>query len=186
MHFLNPTIFDLPAYVRDTTDFLRKISALKDLPPNTLLVILDVESLYTNIPNDYGIAAAKHTLAKTRALPSIKPSNASLITLLRLVLTKNNFKFNGEQFLHVGGCTMGSKLSVGYANNSLGKFENEHVYTRQVKPFLYLRYIDDIFIISLSYGQKVKKHSMSLYSTSIPVLLSSTSRKMCPPPQSCS
>ncbi len=42
---------------------------------------------------------------------------------------------------------MGSKLSVGYANNSLGKFEKDHVYTYPIQPFLYLRYIDDIFII---------------------------------------
>ncbi len=145
-HFLNETTFSLPAYVRDTTDFLCKLNRVGTLPENTYLVTLDVESLYTNIPNDYGILAARNTLAKTRP-PGSLPSNTSLLKLLKLVLTLNNFKFNGENFLQVGGCAMGSKLSVGYANNSLGKFEEDNVYNYPTKPFLYLRYIDDIFII---------------------------------------
>ncbi len=145
--FLNPTTFHLPAYVRDTSDFLRKIDEIKHLPDNTFLVTLDVESLYTNIPNDYGIEAAKITLNDTRTFPGIKPTNTSLLTLLKLVLTKNNFKFNGENFIQVGGCTMGSKLSVGYTNNCLGKFETDFVYPYPLQPLLYLRYIDDIFII---------------------------------------
>ncbi len=37
-HFLNPTTFDLLAYVRDTTDFLCKIKEYKNLPKGTLLV----------------------------------------------------------------------------------------------------------------------------------------------------
>ncbi len=156
-HFLNPTTFHLPAYMRDTTDFLHKLDQIKDLPNNTLLVTLDVESLYTNIPNDYGIAAAKMTFTKTRTTPGQNPSNFSLLTLLKLVLTKNNFKFNGENFLQVGGCTMGSKLSVGYANNCLGKFEQDHVYSYPIQPFLYLRYIDDIFIIWTESEEELQK-----------------------------
>ncbi len=50
-HFLNPTMSKLPAYIRDTTDFLNKIKDCQNLPPQTLLVTLDVESLYTNIPH---------------------------------------------------------------------------------------------------------------------------------------
>ncbi len=146
-HFLNPTTFDLPAYVRDTTDFLRKLKQIDILPEGTLLVTLDVESLYTNIPNDFGLRAARITLQKERNTPGIKPSNESLLKLLRLVLTSNNFKFNGSNFLQVGGCTMGSKVSVGYANNSLGYFETLHVYTYPDQPLIYLRFIDDIFII---------------------------------------
>ena len=115
--FLNPTTFDLPAYVRDTTDFLRKLKQIGPLPKGTLLVTLDVESLYTNIPNDFGIRAARITLLEKRNTPGIKPTNESLLKLLRLVLTSNNFSFNGSNFLQVGSCTMGSKVSVGYANN---------------------------------------------------------------------
>ena len=42
---------DIPSYIKDTTDFLYKIQSLGQLPDDTLLVTLDVSSLYTNIPH---------------------------------------------------------------------------------------------------------------------------------------
>ncbi len=42
---------------------------------------------------------------------------------------------------------MGTKTAVAYANNALGFFEEEHLYTHTLQPLLYLRYIDDIFLL---------------------------------------
>ncbi len=125
--FLNPTTFDLPAYVKDTTDFINKISQLNIIPANSLLVTLDVESLYTNIPHKFGIQSAKLTLNKYRADPNLKPTNLSLLKLLEFVLTKNNFQFNGNNFIQLSGTAMGTKSAVGYANNAF--FEEDHIYT---------------------------------------------------------
>jgi hypothetical protein len=77
----------------------------------------------------------------------VQPTNESLIKLLELVLTKNNFQFNGQNYLQIGGTAMGTKLAPGYAINSMGKFEQRYVYTYHKQPLLFLRYIDDIFII---------------------------------------
>jgi hypothetical protein len=49
----------LPSFIKDTTNYLQKISALTPLPPNTTLVTMDVTSLYTNIPHSDGIEACK-------------------------------------------------------------------------------------------------------------------------------
>ena len=49
---LNPLVPKLPSYVKDTTYFLKKLDDLKELPPGSLLVTLDVSSLYTNIPHN--------------------------------------------------------------------------------------------------------------------------------------
>ena len=46
---LQPHVQNLPSYLQDTTDFLRKQDAMGQLPPETLLVSMDVTSLYTNI-----------------------------------------------------------------------------------------------------------------------------------------
>ena len=146
-HFLNPTTFSLPSYVKDTTHFLSKLSELGRLPPNCLLVTMDVTSLYTNINTDIGISAARRTLQRTRRDPNLKPSNTSLLQLLELVLRRNNFQFNGQNYLQVQGCAMGTKLAVGYANNTMGSFEDQFVYTWHKQPLLYLRFIDDIFFI---------------------------------------
>ena len=146
-HFLNPTTFNLPSYVRDTTHFLQIISGIQNLPPDTLLVTLDVESLYTNIPTPMGLEAARKALNKSRPSPNVQPTNNSLVKLLEMVLTKNNFQFNGQHYLQIKGTAMGTKAAVAYANTTLGFFEDKFVYTYKVQPLLYKRFIDDIFII---------------------------------------
>ena len=65
-HFLNPTTFTLKSFVKDTTDFLKKISEVKNLPENSLLAKLDIECLYSNINTQFGLQAAKETLEKTQ------------------------------------------------------------------------------------------------------------------------
>ena len=146
-HFLNPPTQKLRSFVKDTTHFLQILDNIGILPPNCILVTLDVSSLYTNIPNDEGIAAARDTLHRSRPGPGVKPTNESLVKLLELVLKRNNFQFNGNNYLQVGGTAMGTKLAPGYAVNYMGVFEENNVYNFLITPLLYLRYIDDIFII---------------------------------------
>ena len=81
------------------THFLTLLEEVKHLLENTWLVTADVTSLCTMIPNAPVIHAAKEALHEFRPNPQVKPSNASLIQLLEFVLTKNNFKFSGEQYL---------------------------------------------------------------------------------------
>ena len=56
---LNPLVPELPSYIKDTTHYLRKLDDLKELPPGSLLVTLDVSSLYTNVPQKEGIEACR-------------------------------------------------------------------------------------------------------------------------------
>ena len=46
---------------------------------------MDVASLYTNIPNDLGLQAARDTLTRLRP-PHDKPSTDNIITLLHKVI----------------------------------------------------------------------------------------------------
>ena len=64
-----------------------------------------------------------------------------------LVLSKNNFNFNNEHYLQVGGTAMGTKLAPSYANIFMDYFERTFVYTYEVQPLLWKRYIDDIFVL---------------------------------------
>ena len=86
-------------------------------------------------------------LQKYRSTPGIKPTNSSLITLLGLVLKKNNFQFNGINFLQVAGTAMGTKVAPSFAITYMGDFEDKHVYTYKLQSLLYLRYINDIFVV---------------------------------------
>ena len=145
-HFLNPCSVKVKSYVQDTNDFLKRIQAQPQLDQGTLLVTMDVTSLYTNIPNDEGIAASLLALERER-LGTVKPTNLSITKLLEMVLKKNNFQFNGNNYLQVGGTAIGTKAAPGFAIIYMGMFEDRYVYTYHLQPLLYLRYIDDIFML---------------------------------------
>ena len=145
-HFLQPCVKNIRSYIKDTTDFLFMLESIGDLPPNCLLVTLDVASLYTNIPNQEGCTAALESLNYSRGDNS-KPSNTYLIKLLEKVLKCNNFDFNGDHYLQVGGTAMGTKVAPAYANTFMGWFEEKYVYNYHKQPLLWKRFIDDIFLI---------------------------------------
>ena len=48
-YHLQPIVKEIPSYVKDTQDFLKKLEKVKDIPQESLLLTLDVKSLYTNI-----------------------------------------------------------------------------------------------------------------------------------------
>ncbi len=75
------------------------------------------------------------------------PKNIELLHLLSLVLSCNNFEFNGEHFLQTQGVAMVTKCAPTIANLTMGDFEDRHVYTYHLQPLIWYRFIDDIFMI---------------------------------------
>jgi hypothetical protein len=144
--FLKPLVQNTKSYVRDTTDFINKIESLPHLPVECFLCTIDVTSLYTNIPNDEGINACRNILNLHRRTQS-PPSNENIIRALEHVLYMNNFDFNGTHYLQVGGTAMGTRVAPSFANIFMADFEERFVYTYHTKPLIWLRYIDDIFMI---------------------------------------
>ena len=102
----------LKSYVKGTADLIKKIEATHRVSDDSYLVSLDVRSLYTNIPHKEGIEAVKQKLKKSKPSISIKV----ILTFLKLILTLNNFVFNGINYLQKKGCTMGTKCAPSYAN----------------------------------------------------------------------
>ena len=104
-HHLQPMNRQLPSFVQDTTDFVKKIEALPDDPrKETILVTMDVRSLYTNIPNAEGIEAVKGFF-RERARPGDTALSKVIHTFLTLILTVNNFIFNFDPFSTVSRST---------------------------------------------------------------------------------
>ena len=71
-----------------TKDFIQKFNQVEEVPENSLLVTLDVKSLYTNIPNNEGIKAVKEAYDKH---PNKTVLTKVITTFLSLILTLNNF-----------------------------------------------------------------------------------------------
>ena len=141
--FLRPLVELLPSYIRDTTDLIVKLAALGTPPPNCLLVTLDVIALYPSIPIIEGMKAIWPMLRDSRPQAQY-PTNTSIMRLLELVLRKNNFQFNGQNYLQIAGTAMGTRMAPSFANLYMGHFEKEHVYTYPLQPWCWFRFIDDI------------------------------------------
>ena len=88
--------------------------------------------------------------------PQENPTNHSICRLLDLVLTTNNFEFDNKHFLQIGGTVMGTKLAPSFANIFMGDFEDKFIYSYPVKPLIWKRFIDDIFLI-WTYGDNKLK-----------------------------
>ena len=144
--FLNPLVSKTEHYVKDTTDFLNKIREIGVVSPTTILGTLDVTSLYTNIPNKEGLDSIEETLKEKRPMNE-NPKNKSLTELLSLVLNRNNFQFNNQNYLQIGGTAMGTRVAPSYANLFMNKIETNLLAGFYLKPTTWLRYIDDIFFI---------------------------------------
>ena len=131
-------------YVRDTQYFISRLKQLCKIPEGILLVTLDVSSLYTNIPNHEGIlAVADHIRRDPEKQKKIGPH---LLKLLELVLHSMSFSFNEDHYLQIGGTAMGT-AAASYANLFMDRFKPKALDNWPLKPLLWLRFIDDIFMI---------------------------------------
>ena len=63
--YLQPIVFTLKSYIKDTTDFINKINRITEFPAESILVTMDVRSLYTNIPHREGINVVATTNINT-------------------------------------------------------------------------------------------------------------------------
>ena len=145
--FLQPLATDLDSYVQDDMDFLNHIDRInkdKIINSDTLLVTMDVSGLYTNIPHQDGTEACRHFL-DTRQNQST--STDFICKLIMLILTLNNFIFNNINYLQIMGTAMGTCMAPNYANLFMGRLETQFLESCPLKPLIWLRYIDDIFLL---------------------------------------
>ena len=105
------------------------------------------EILYTNIPNEEGIQACYQAWLKQETKDPQQPPAEILKQLLELLLKLNVFEFNNEHYLQIFGPAMGSKLAPAYANVFMGQLEANILANSHLKPILYRRFIDDIFLL---------------------------------------
>lgn len=160
--FLKTKASEHPSYIKDTYDFIDKVKN-STIPSNSLLITLDVESMYTNIEHEKGLASVKETF---EAL-SYSPIYKAVIELLELCLKSNDFEFDGNWFLQNSGTTMGTKWSPHYADIYMACFEKQAMKKCSNKPFLYLRYLDDIFII-WQHGRQAFSEFLNIFNSHQP------------------
>ncbi|KAJ8031266.1 Deleted in malignant brain tumors 1 protein [Holothuria leucospilota] len=142
--FLQPYLSTIPSFIKDTDDFIRKIRDINVIPPGAFLVTIDVVALYPSIPHTNGLRALGDFLRECQ-LPTKVISG--ILKMSELVLFKNVFEFNSEYFLQMSGTAIGTKMAPAYANIFMSVFERVLLSGSCNQPYVWLRYIDDVFVI---------------------------------------
>ena len=109
---------------------------------------MDVQSLYPNIHHNEGVDACSHVLDK-RTNKSF-PTRVT-VNLIHFILKCNIMSFNGRFFHQIKEMAMGTPMAVSYANIFMSEFEQcllqDYEQRYKHKPALWLRFIDDIFLV---------------------------------------
>ena len=97
--FLAPLATKHKSYVRDTSHFLEILRETK-VPTKSILITLDVDSLYTNIDNKTDLKAVDQIL-RDNPIPLVNRirdsrPDKSILELLQVSLESNDFIFNNE------------------------------------------------------------------------------------------
>lgn len=139
--YLTPLSILHQSYVKDTYSFITKIQQIK-LGLNHFLFTIDIDSLYTNIETDLGLAAIKNIFKKH---PQTDRPDGALLRLLTLSLQRNDFEFDGKVYLQIKGTAMGKKFAPAYANIYMADWEDTVLPKCPKRPPHYFRYLDDIW-----------------------------------------
>ncbi len=143
----------MKSYLRDTTDFLNALPLT--VPPNTILVSFDVESLYSNIPHTLGLEGVKYWLEKNPGELQTRFTHDFILDGIKLILENNTFYFNGAFYRQIKGTAMGTKFAPIYATLAIAYLE-ERLYIDIKTHFgdtfgnyfekYWKRFLDDCFI----------------------------------------
>lgn len=151
---LKPYIKHVPSFLRDTNDFLSQLP--EEIGSETTFATFDVESLYSNIPNELGVEAITYWLEK---FPEELPDRFTkdfVLDSLSFILENNTFQFNDDFYRQKKGTAMRTKVAPTYATLIVGYLEQklyhkiEEMYGEEFRSeFInrWKRFLDDCFII---------------------------------------
>ena len=148
--YLQPLAKQNDSFVKDTTDFCRKIQYIP-CDEKDILVSADVSALYTVIDHSDGILACEERLEQRVESEKLSMPTAYIKQLIEMILTSNCFKF-GKKFYHqIKGTAMGTPMAPGYANVFMGRVEklllDQYEKETGLRPKIWLRFLDDIFMV---------------------------------------
>ncbi|XP_068200698.1 uncharacterized protein [Palaemon carinicauda] len=133
--------------VASSAEFLSKVKGSRS---TGTITSLEVESLFTNVPVGETIDLILETVYKDPSTSTLNIPEEALRTLLETCTKKAPFTTHrGHMYIQKDSVAMGSPLDVLVANFYTGVVE-ERVFSQIRNPDVYVRYIDDTFVIAPS------------------------------------
>ena len=112
------------------------------------MVSFDVKSLFTNVTVDEALLVIRDKLEHDETMELRTPLKVeSIMEPLTLCLKTTYFSYGGEYYQQNDGAAMGSPISPVVANIYMEFLEQEALETAQTKPDIWLRYVDDTFVL---------------------------------------
>ena len=141
------------------------IDLLEDKPTEGNLYSLDVESLFTNVPV---LRTVNIICDRVYSHPTLAPPPISREVLKKLLLLCTTdvpfYDIDGNMWIQIDGVTMGSPLGPTFANFFMSEVEHRALDNIDNKPNIYVRYIDDIFLLCYEDTLNTLKNEMILIS----------------------
>ena len=123
-------------------------------------------ALCPSIPHDDGLANLRNALL-VNSIPILIING--ICDMTELVLRRNVFEFNKKYFIQTIGTAIGTRLASGYANLFLSIFERNMLNQNPIKPSIWLRYVDDIFM-TWNYSEVKPKDILAYINTVNPAI----------------
>ena len=143
-HQLQPIIKADKSNIKDTGEFLEKLKNLGNILSNAILVTADVVGLYPIIHHYAGLQALYEKLEERT---DEKIPSTDLFEMTEFILKNNFFEFETKIIQQISGAAIATMFVPSYACLFMDRIENDILDSELVNPWLWLRYIDDIFFI---------------------------------------
>lgn len=109
-----------------------------------MIVSLDVISLFTNIPLELILSILENNWELIRQ--NCKMTKDIFFTIIRFLFDTTHFTFNGEHYMQIFGCPMGSALSPIVADIIMNDLLRTVLETLPFNPSFVYQYVDDLIL----------------------------------------
>ena len=124
------------------------IELLRVNTPDGEMASLDVTSLFSNVPVRETVDIILNNMYNNDAVAAPKIQRETMESLLLLCTTESPFRSpDSKLYYQINGVAMGSPPGPTFAEFYICELENRVLLNDHLKPNLYARYVDDIFVV---------------------------------------
>ncbi|XP_018361330.1 PREDICTED: uncharacterized protein LOC108760048, partial [Trachymyrmex cornetzi] len=131
--------------VKNSFDLYDKLTGMA-LEESEIMISLDVQSLFTNVPIDLAIVGIEKRWDSIKEATKIPKTE--FINAIKFILNSTYFTFNGTIYKQTFGTPMGSPLSPIIADIVMEDLEEKALCFINPRLSAYFRYVDDVFLIA--------------------------------------
>ena len=154
----------ISSFVKDSTDFFKKIKYLSINSEEETLVWFDVSALFTTTPVPVALQMTNSKISTFTSFTNVcKIPTEKFIKLLEFTITNCIFCFNKKFYKHLQGATLGSPVFTVFTNIYMEHFESLAIPTLPTLIKWWFRYVDDIHsAIKKDQVKKLQGHISSI------------------------